>query len=178
MRCFIAIAVPKTIKAQAALVQRGLSKLPMACKFVELENIHINLSFLGEIDSERIKEVCAILDSICNRYEKFEADVRNIKMIPSPSYIRVLAFDVVSDENEIKRLSADIKRLVGGKVKPPHLTLCRVKAINNKSDVVSGISKFENAVLGRFVVNSVYLMKSELKRTGPIYTKLHESKLL
>lgn len=177
MRCFIAIDVPKNIKVQAALVQKELSKLPMACKFVELKSIHISLSFLGEVGDERIKEVCGILDSICNKYEKFEVDARNIKMIPSPSFIRVLAFDVVSDKNEIKRLSAEIKKLVGGKVKPPHLTLCRVKTITNKTEAVSGINKFENVLLGRFVVNSVYLMKSELKRTGPIYTKLHESKL-
>lgn len=177
MRCFIAIGVPKDIKSQAVSIQKEFSKLPMTCKFVEPENIHITISFLGELDDKKVKDVCDILDSICKKYKKFEVDVRNLKMIPSPSYIRVLAFEVVSDRGEIKRLSSEIEEVVGGKVKPPHLTLCRVKKIANKSDVVSGVRRFENAALGRFVVNSVCLMKSELKKTGPVYTKLHESKL-
>jgi len=178
MRCFIAIGVPENIKKKVSLVQKELSKLPMVCKLVEPENIHITLSFLGELDEEKVKETSNILDSICNRYKKFEISMQPIKMIPSPSYIRVLAFEVVSARDEINCLSDDIKKLIGGKVNPPHLTVCRIKRIGNKPDVVSGIRNLESAIVGRFVVDSVDLMKSELKKTGPAYIKLHESRLV
>lgn len=177
MRCFIAIEVPENIKTRAVLIQKELSKLPMVCKFVEPENIHITLSFLGELDDKEVRDVCSMLDSVCSRYKKFEVHVQTLKMIPSPSYIRVLAFEVASGGGEIKSLSTDIKKSVDGKIKPPHLTLCRVRNITNKSDVVAGVHKIESAILGKFVVSSVCLMKSDLERTGPVYSRLHESKL-
>jgi 2'-5' RNA ligase len=135
------------------------------------------LSFLGEIDETKAKDVAAALDSICANYKKFDADVSGLKMIPTESYIRVLAVGVSDPEGALERLSKDIKNVIGGDVKPPHLTLCRVKSLSDKPRALSGLTGLKNVSLGKCVFKSVRLMKSDLTRSGPVYTVLHESRL-
>lgn len=175
VRCFIGIFVPEDLKEKISNIQKSIKKLDIVCKFVEMENLHICLSFLGEVDNSEIQKISDKLDGICSRYKKFDVNISGLKMIPSENYIRVLALDV---SNEIlTTISKNVKNEIGGDVKPPHLTLCRVKSIKNREKFKQAINEI-NFDVGSFTLNSIQLIKSELKRTGPVYTSLHEGKLL
>ena len=50
VRCFIGVLIPEEIKESIELIKESLIKLPMQCKFVERENLHICFSFLGEVE--------------------------------------------------------------------------------------------------------------------------------
>jgi 2'-5' RNA ligase len=152
-----------------------LKTLPIDCKMVESENLHISLSFLGDVEDEKVGFLSSALDSICKNYSRFAVEIGGIRFIPSEKYIRVLALDVI-DSSTLGNLSKEIKRKIGGDVKPPHLTLCRVRDVKAKDAVVDKIKKFDVNV-GSFVISSISLIKSELKRTGPMYTDLHQSNL-
>jgi 2'-5' RNA ligase len=153
-----------------------LKNLPIDCKMVESENLHISLSFLGDIEDEKVGVLSSALDSICKNYSRFAVEIGGIRFIPSEKYIRVLALDVI-DNGTLKSLSKEIKQKIGGDVKLPHLTLCRVRDVKNEDAVVDKIKKFDVNVES-FVISSISLIKSELKKTGPIYTDLHQSNLL
>ena len=49
-----------------------------------------------------------------------------------------------------------IKEKIGGSMKPPHITLCRVRSVSNKDEVVSEIKKIKTRADEdlKFVVNS------------------------
>ncbi len=141
---------------------------------VERENLHISLSFLGEVVEDRINDISKKLDEICSRYQSFEASVSTIKLIPNENFVRVLALDVSG--STLKMLSRDIEHEIGGDAKPQHLTLCRVKNIRDKQKTVEDIKRVGSGV-GSFMVSSVCLIQSVLQKPGPIYTVLHESKL-
>jgi 2'-5' RNA ligase len=173
VRCFIAILPPDEIKTKVVSVQNLLKGLPMVCKFVEPENLHISLSFIGEVEDSKIDEIKHKLDSICKNHQRFEIKIGNLKLIPNENYIRVVALDVDTSPS-LGILSRDIKKEIGSDVKPPHLTLCRVKSIKDKQKLVS-VARDTSTFVGNFVVSSVCLMKSVLQRTGPIYTIIHKS---
>ncbi len=174
VRCFIGIMIPGEIRKRVISLQNELRALPMRCKFVEPDNLHISLSFLGEISENEVERISNKLDVICNGFKPFQAYVAGLRTIPSKSYFRVLALDVKSDG--IEKLSKDVKRKIGGSVHPPHLTLCRVKSVEKKEDVIKWVEERKNVDIGSFVVSDVKLVKSELSRSGPRYTVLHESK--
>jgi 2'-5' RNA ligase len=174
VRCFIGIILPEGLKARVVDLQNRIKLFSPECKFVEEENLHVTLSFLGELDDEAAKNVADKLDSICSRFEKFQAVVEDFLFIPNERFIRVLALDVKSET--ISALSNAISSSIGGDVKPPHLTLCRVKDLTKPSEFVRKIKSLSSDA-GTFTVGSIQLMKSVLSRAGPAYSIIHESKL-
>jgi 2'-5' RNA ligase len=174
-RCFIGIMMPEDVKIKIISIQNSLGRLPIACKMVERENLHLCLSFLGDMEENEINDICRKLDEISQRYKQFDADVSEIKFIPSEGYIRVLALGC--SNTMLETISKNIKNEIGGDVKPPHVTLCRVKNIEEKQRTVEEIKKI-NSDVGKFTVSSIQLIKSELQKPGPVYSVIHESRLL
>jgi 2'-5' RNA ligase len=131
-------------------------------KEVEKENMHITLSFLGEKEEREIEEVKRKLEKVAKNHNRREIVLSRIKFIPNERFFRVIAVDVSGLED----LSEGIEREIGGDVKPPHLTLFRVKSVKDKKSLLEA-SKIEiNEVL---FVDKIRLMKSTLTPKGPIY---------
>lgn len=176
-RCFVGILAPEKIKESALKIQKEIEGLPIECKPVEKENLHVCFSFLGEIDEDRMKKIKDAMEEISKKYKKFEVFVDGLKPIPNENYIRVLVLDVIDKEGCLKPLMKEIVEKIGGDSKPPHLTLCRVKGVKNKQKVKEWIRRMEELKVNSFVIDRVQLIKSELRKTGPVYTVLHESLL-
>jgi len=177
IRCFIGISIPNEISSKIIKLQNELKNLDMKCKFVEEQNLHISLSFLGEIDEKYVKEVPVLLDDVCSKFKKFEICIGRIKPIPNEKYIRVLALEVLDKENMLKNIGNEIVKKIGGDAKPPHLTICRVKKVENKERFVSDLQKHKEMNFGCFFVEKIQLIKSILKESGPIYEDIHKSLL-
>jgi 2'-5' RNA ligase len=175
VRCFIGIFIPSELRSKIVFIQEQLKKTPIRAKMVEPENLHICLSFLGEIKESEIKGISNSLDFICKRYEKFKVKISGIKFIPSENYIRVLALDVKN--GILETIRKNIVNEIGGDSKPPHVTLCRVKGIEDKLNTIRKIKEI-NYEIGDFIVKEISLIKSVIRRAGPVYTVLHQSSLL
>lgn len=172
VRLFVGIFVPENLKQKIVSLQKEIGKLPINCKFVEPENLHISLSFLGEVEEENVKTISEKLEEVSKTYGKFEVDVSELSLIPNKNYVRVIALETKSEM--LQQISRHMEKEIGGDVKPPHLTLCRVKSISDKNIFYQKISDLDSS-LGKFVVDSVDLIKSELGTSGPVYTSLHKS---
>jgi 2'-5' RNA ligase len=166
--------IPEHLRDKIAAIQNKLKELPIEAKMVERENLHISLSFLGEVEEDKIGEIHEKLDDICGRYEPSVVGVFDVKFIPNEKYFRVLALDCHG--SLLKILGRDIEKEVGGEVKPPHLTLCRISNIREKNETLDKIKKIDTSI-GEFTLSSVQLIKSQLQKTGPLYTVLRESYL-
>jgi len=175
VRCFIGIFIPEECKEAICKLQEKIKRLPIKCKFVERENLHISLSFLGEISEEKVRKVERELGNLVNEFSSFKVKCKDILFIPNKRYFRVLALDVKEGRNILIAISNEIKRRVGGDVKPPHLTLCRVKKVLEKEVVIKSLEKEESSF--SFIVESIDLVKSTLSPKGPIYQVIKELKL-
>lgn len=176
-RCFIGFLLPEEVKKEVARMQDEITGWPLVCKMVERENLHINFSFLGEISDEQIGEIVGKIDEISSEFKKFDVGIDGLKAIPSGSYIRVLAFDVFESTGILKSLFERIAGYIGGDTKPPHITLCRVKAVKNKNEIRKKLEEEGNKTHGRFALTSIQLIKSELSRSGPTYSIVHDAEL-
>lgn len=178
MRLFVGFFVPEKIKNYVERVQSELEKLPMSCKMVEPQNIHVCLSFLGEVKETEIDALQKALLQICRNRAKFEVAIGGIKFVPNANFIRVVVLDILDPSGTLKSVCSEIKEKIGGSMKPPHLTLCRVRNISNKERVIAGIQKIESGCDLNFTVNSISLIRSQLSRTGPVYSTVNEFELL
>jgi 2'-5' RNA ligase len=168
MRCFIAIDLPSPIKEYLSQIQLSLPKDDI--KLVEKENLHLTLSFLGEIDEYHIERCKQILSEI--KFRRFSASLGDIGFFPSRDYIRVVWVSLEPAEN-IKSLHSEIydklrkEFEIDGRFES-HITLARVRFIRNKQEFVKNISslKLEKK---EFEADSFALKKSTLTQKGPVY---------
>lgn len=172
VRAFVGITLPEDVKRYAVNIQKQLESLPIKSKLVEPENLHISLSFLGDVESNELAKIKASLDRISGVYPSFEIIIGSILLIPSEKFTRVIAFDVKSDV--LESIRKEVVETMDGKSNPAHLTLARVKTIENRLDFIEGVNKIDYKDVSA-KVDSISLIESELTRSGPVYTVLHKS---
>ncbi len=179
MRTFIAIEIPQNIKEKIYEAFEKERKKEKGVKWVEKENLHITLKFLGEIDEGKVKEIEKILEEeIPLKFKSFEAKLEELDGFPNFKNPRVLWIGV-SPKEKIKEIFEFIeerieeeKMGIEKEVREfhPHITIARIK--------VKGKFSFERKKFDEnFKINRIALFKSDLRPEGPIYTLLKEVKL-
>jgi RNA 2',3'-cyclic 3'-phosphodiesterase len=182
IRAFIAIELPDNIKKELIKVisiLRADSSVPV--KWVEPENVHITLKFLGDIDTERVDAIINAVKQATAGIPPFKLEVRGLGVFPNPKKTQVawagLSGDMevlvhlqqnVEFEMEEMGFSREMRKF------SPHLTLARVR------DNITSMERerFGNLVTGAsfsagtIKVESVNLMKSLLTRQGAVYSRL------
>ena len=177
-RAFIAVDFPSEVVKEIARVQGVLGKKQFTGKMTELENLHLTLKFLGEIDLEKVEEARKELRKI--EFGKFEARLAeagtfNHRGRPSLVWIKVGGkgiFELQSavDEAMSKAGFKKEKRFMS------HLTVARVKYVKAQKEFIEHVRNLGVKDL-KWEVKEFRLMKSELNPMGPNYTIVEEFKL-
>lgn len=173
IRAFISIDIPENIQKEIKKIQEKLPKFEG--RLTELENLHLTLKFLGEIDEEKIIEVKRRLKEI--KYKTFEAKISEIGVF-SPSYIKIVwlkmnnCYDIQRIiDKKLDGLFKKEERFMG------HITIARVKRIKNKKYFLGQLKKTEIKEGLKFKVKSFELKKSNLEPEGPIHEVIEEYRL-
>ena len=173
VRCYIGIFLPNSLKPRVVELQNMIKTLDLDCKLVETENLHLTLSFLGKVDDSEIQSIKGKLDGISGCFQRFNISIGEVKLIPSKKYVRVIALVITDSLGMLSKISSGIKRTIGGDVKPPHLTLCRVRKVGKFSELDKLLNV--DSSCDEMEVSSIQLIESKLSRSGPVYSILHES---
>ncbi len=185
MRSFIAIDLPKRIKERIRSIQRDFDFLRDK-KFVNPEQAHITLKFLGEVEEEKIEHIRREISGI--ETEPFVINLRGVGFFPeSLRTIRVIwiglrrddGFDALSSlhqeiENRMKSLGFPEEKNKFS----PHITICRVKMVD-KEQIKKAVKKYNelsDIEVGSVHVEEVKLKKSNLTPEGPIYEDIYVKK--
>lgn len=168
MRTFIAIDLPEEVKQYL----KGLQKQLGNAKLTLVKDFHLTLKFLGEVSEEKIEEIKLLLREI--KFKAFKTRLTNIGVFPSENYIRVVWVGL--EEGDIKKLQKDVddklqKMFPKEKRFSAHLTLARVKFVDNKEKFIDSIKKIK-VDKKEFDVCEFKLKKSTLTKQGPVYEDL------
>jgi RNA 2',3'-cyclic 3'-phosphodiesterase len=168
VRIFVGIFLPDNLKSSVVETQKRIEKLPIECKLVEEKNLHVSLDFIGDVEENELEEIKNKISDLAKSFKPFQVEIGDLKLIPSERFVRVIAFGINSIE--LSSLGEEIQKKIGGDAKPPHLTLCRVKKVLSKNELLDDFSIIEKEKIGSFKVSSIQLIKSELRREGPVYS--------
>ncbi len=171
VRLFVCVWIPEEMKRDIIKFQEKMSKLPMDAKFVEKENLHLTITFLGEKD-----DVSEIKNSLVNikGFGPFSLSLSGLRIIPSENYIRVIGVDI-KDNGRFSLLVKTVSSLIGGDYhENGKMTLCRVKSIKSKERVIDFLKQNKNISFGEFLVKKISLVRSDLTPNGPKYTTIFE----
>ena len=194
IRAFLAVELSQELRAELATVQQELKhriepemKRDMRISWAQPASIHLTLKFLGDMDEQAIGPLLAAVEQAIGRQIPVNIPFERLGVFPRPQSSRVLwvgpsqnwergaeAKRVVEIHGAIEQACERLSFLRETRPFSPHLTLARIKV----GERHVGVALAKSCVLdrprslGALAVESVVLMKSELKPTGSVYTKL------
>jgi len=205
MRCFIAIDIGEDVRVALAALQKELSgQVDIRkgdVKWVEPENIHLTLKFLGEIKDEQSAapsagaeagetspkggsaEVCDIAKEVAGRHKGFDIDVEKVGSFGGRS-AKVVWVGAAKGTDELLALQKDLDDQLEQAGYPKedrefsaHLTLCRVRNPKAGLKLAEAAKVYGDYRVGSISADSLCVYQSQLTPQGPIYTLLASFKL-
>jgi 2'-5' RNA ligase len=184
LRAFVAINLPDGVRSGLVRRRAGLkSALPGdGLRWVQPEQIHLTLKFLGAIPAASLPDLRAALSRACAGIAPFSLCAESLGVFPDARRPRVIWTDVNGDRESLRRLQEQIARETGAwrEAEPrpfqPHLTLARVKHLNPReaqllSEHLGGAAEVS---FGSWAVTGIDLMQSRLRPAGAEYFRLAE----
>ncbi|MFH1201317.1 MAG: RNA 2',3'-cyclic phosphodiesterase [Candidatus Omnitrophota bacterium] len=184
MRTFIAVDVSKEIRETLGRIGTKLRASGADVKWVDPQNLHLTLKFLGDIDLGKVEEIKEILSQMAKNYPAFRMVVTNLGAFPKASYPRVIWVGIDQGKDELLKISRELeKRLENLGIKKEeramscHITIGRVRSPLNRIHLIKQMELFKDPLNLDCTVDKIILYKSTLSRSGPIYEAVHESAL-
>ena len=178
-RLFTALEIPRNAAMSLSLLRGGLP----GARWIDVENYHITLRFIGDVDGRTADEIVERLDRI-DRPE-FQIKLDGIGSFGSKKPHSVWAGvtptpDMFALQAEIERICQRIGLAPDPRKFTPHVTLARLKA-SRVDDVVHYLSGRGNFHTAPFTVSRFVLLSSrESVGGGPYLTEeifpLHEAR--
>ena len=174
MRLFVGVDLPVEIKQTLLKFQSELRDLGVNGSWKSLDNFHITLEFLGEIESDKISILTETLTNVASNYKPFELTISGIGAFPSLKQPHTLWTAICGSLNELNRLRHDLHhelQIKGFKLDErqfkPHITLASRPKLD-KAD----FSVVRTKLLGEYMVAEVVLFESKAISGKRVYTDL------
>jgi len=199
IRTFLAVELHEPLRTSLEQIQQGVKQRlnqaisrDVRMSWVRPTSMHLTVKFLGDIDEQLVLPMQEAIKTVVSAYHAIHVPLDRLGVFPRIQQPRVLwvgpseQWEHGDDAKRLASLHRDVEACCGTlnlamdeRPLSPHLTLARIKEggrsfgqVLAKSGVMDG-----PLTLGLFVVASIALMKSELKPTGSVYTKLWDAKL-
>lgn len=164
MRVFFGVFAPAEVIQSVIKMNAQLQRL--SGKQVELENLHVTVIFLGEVNEDDLNRITQVAEKLSKDIEPFTITFDRVELLPNNTNPRILNY-TISDEGKFSHLQAELAKLLVGinintvDYHQPHLTLMRLheavtSPLPKAKPVTSTVSEFS-------------LIESRLTESGPIY---------
>ena len=185
LRTFIAVPLDTFTHDRLVGLQERLAETGVPVKWVEPQNLHITLLFLGEVDAREVPAVCKAVEQACHGIAPFPMTLAGTGAFPTVRRPRTLIVHVTEGADQLVALHDALEPPLMSlgcyrreeRAYRPHLTLGRVKGQAAAEPLVAAVKQFERWQGGQTQVREVLVMSSELRPDGPEYTVLCRAKL-
>lgn len=199
IRSFLASEVGEDLRREVARLQQQLKQqLPddparhSRIQWVLSSNIHLTLKFLGNTDERSVDPLREAISHCTAAHHAIHIPLERLGVFPRLQQPRVLWIGPSEEweEGEASQRLTALHRAVEeccrsfgfapeGRPLSPHLTLARIKdgELNVGQAIAQSAVMERPVVLGTLPIEGIVLMKSELRPTGSVYTKLWEVRL-
>ncbi|MDD5417180.1 MAG: RNA 2',3'-cyclic phosphodiesterase [Candidatus Aenigmarchaeota archaeon] len=171
MRLFISVEIPDELKDKIINIQKEFSNFHI--KFVERENLHFCLMFIGEAGEDKLNAIKTAMNNV-SKINRFDIKVAGIGAFPNKDLASVFFLDIKDGRKDMINLANALRKELpdfkSGKPFTPHLTLGRVKSDNDKLKPI--FNKIERIDIGKMTVDKMVLINSTLTNKGPIYEEV------
>jgi RNA 2',3'-cyclic 3'-phosphodiesterase len=184
IRIFVAVPIPAEVRRRLGEIQARLVASGADVKWVPEANFHITMKFLGSVKPQLTGKVSSAVESAVEGVIPFDVRLSGVGAFPKPSRPSVAWVGIASGRDELKSLARNVEdalQRIGfaseAREFSPHVTLGRVRSTWHVENLRDAIDELKEEDAGSFLVESVAIMKSDLRPSGPLYTALAEFRL-
>lgn len=185
LRTFIAVDLGPAIRERCQALQTTLARAGTEVKWVEQENLHVTLLFLGEVDERDVTPVCQAVSTVCAAQPAITLSVGTVGCFPNPRRPRVVWVGVGEGAAELVALHDAIERPLlklgcyrrEERKYTPHITLGRVRGNEPPAGLAAALTKQADWQAGSIDVHELLILSSELTPRGPIYSVLSRARM-
>jgi 2'-5' RNA ligase len=181
LRAFVAVELPDRIKQRLGEIQEQLKAGRSRAKWVAPESIHLTLKFLGGISPDTVPGVTQAMEEAALGVSPLRLCVSGLGVFPNARRVQVVWAGLTGDTAELSQVQKDLDTALARLGFTPesrpftaHLTLARMRdeASAAEREAVGKLVESTSFEGGDFVADSLSLMRSQLRREGPIYTRI------
>jgi RNA 2',3'-cyclic 3'-phosphodiesterase len=149
-------------------------------RWVDPNHFHITLFFLGDTGEAQIPSIISKIEQSMTEISSFDLVLNGFGVFPAVLNPNILWIGIEKNEDLIKlKKSLDqVLESFGFKAEKrkftPHLTIARVKEVQNSSLVNDFINKFKNVSIELVKIDKLVFFESRLTPNGPAYNKLSQ----
>ena len=182
IRSFIAFDLNEpAILSRISELQSELSQTGSNLRIVSPDNLHVTLSFLGEISQTTISQITSELEQI--EFSPFKLSLRGVGAFPNLRRINVIWVGIDKGREDLEEIFQLLRpKLVRlgipriGQRFSPHITIARVGSGRNIGQLSKKMFAIGDIELGESFLDTLRLKKSVLTPKGPVYMTLTEKK--
>lgn len=184
-RLFIAINLPLELKRKLNSVKKEISdsfdeQITQAglLKWVETENLHITLLFIGQAGDNAVPKLAEAINSVVKNYKPIEIKAKKVCYGPPKAMPPRLIWLELEKNNRLKDLAQDLQKAIQKtgilqnaeeKGFSGHITLARIKTWLFTKIEPEEQPNINQDFSAEIPANSIELMESVLKRSRPEY---------
>jgi 2'-5' RNA ligase len=178
IRAFVAVKATPDFTAKVAEVRARLEKRLAGIRWVEPENFHLTLKFLGDIAESRIEPIVTALSRVTRATPRFTMTGRGLGVFPDFRRPRVLWMGLEGEA--LGRLAGEVEKVceeLGFHPEPrefsPHLTIGRWRGlVRGQAGLNQEVARWKDYSFGEWRVTEMTLFQSRLGSGGARYTAL------
>jgi len=182
-RTFIAIKIPLTDNVSKIYQHIKVGLKDEKVKWVEEQNLHITILFLGDTDENDIEIICDELSLRLREFNSFLLKLTGTGVFKNIYNPKALWLGTKESVN-LKELYEFIVNVIASKGFEiqkknfkPHITIGRTKLIKNISNFRKLIESFKEKEIDQIKISEVYYYESILTSKGPWYNVIRKFNL-
>ena len=183
IRTFIAVDLPEEVRQELATLQADFKKEVADIKWVEPDNLHLTLKFLGDVEEGQIEALKQSLTETVRGSSPFSIHLEGIGAFPRTTSPRVIWVGVSEGKEQLIKLAGAIDEACipftlspskGERPFSPHLTIGRVRSRDGLDRLIKKLQVVEFRASTPAPIDRLILYQSTLSPKGPTYTPLVE----
>lgn len=166
MRLFVAVTPPEAVLDEVGAAVAPYARWSSDVRWIPKERQHLTLSFLGDVDDDRVERLSPRLDRVAADRSPLELQVAGSGAFPRTSRARVLWLGLSGDRDLLVELATAVSAaarhsdIEQEKRKfSPHLTLARCREPADLRPLVDALSTFASS---SWTAADVHLVRSHL----------------
>ncbi|MCX7920485.1 MAG: RNA 2',3'-cyclic phosphodiesterase [Clostridia bacterium] len=179
MRCFIGVDFSRELKNQIASLQSKLRTISASGRWKYIDNFHLTLKFLDEIDLKQKSVIEKELQDLCAITPSFTLKVAHLGNFPGKDDYRVLWLSLGGELDSLRSLQRNIDtrlKSVGFSIEKrqyvPHITIGQNLVFGQAFEEIKKLA--EEIIFSDILVDRIFLFKSEQAANKRVYTPISE----